>query len=740
MVSVLFCDVVGSTALGESTDAEALRGLLARYFERMRVIVERHGGSVEKFIGDAVMAVFGVPAVHEDDALRACRAAVEMREAFPGLGIEGRIGVCTGEVVAGSEERLATGDALNVAARLQQAAAPGEVLIAAATRALVAGAVEVEPVAPLELKGKSRPVQAFRLLSARAAVERRHDMRFVGRERELALIAEAWGRTLADRRCELVTIVGDAGLGKSRLTAEALGSIDARILRGRCLPYGVGITYWPVVEVVKQLGALPSDPAAAAAIRSLLGESAAGTSAEEIAWAFRKLLEEQAPLVVVFDDIQWGEETFLDLVEHVALLSSGAPILLLCMARPELLDARPSWPVAVRLEPLGVGDAARLIGSAPEAVRARIAACRRRQPALHRRDAGDGRRGGRRDRGAADVEGAAGGPPRPARRGRAAGARAGRGRGRGLPPRRRAGARPGGDPGHAAAGGARAPGADPPRRGAVRARGRLPLPAPADPRRRLRGAPEGLRADLHELLRRTGSKSAERIWSSWTRSSATTSSRPPATGASSDSRDQRRCGASGSPARGRRPTRSLARRRPGRRRAARAGAAADAAGAPGRRARARPRPGALRKSPGGRQQRSPTAAAERARSAGDETAEALARVGATYYRTFFADDPAIDELETRARRALPLLEQAERPRRARARLGCAQVRSPQLALPLRGLRARVGAGAPSRPVGRPAQIRSLPARPRARLRPAARGRGPTKIDALLPENPHPSCC
>ena len=148
VVSVLFCDVVGSTALGESTDPEALRALLARYFERMKAIVERHGGSVEKFIGDAVMAVFGVPPVHEDDALRACRAAVEMREAFAGLGIEGRIGVSTGEVVTGTEERLATGDAVNVAARLQQAAQPGEVLIAEATRALVGDAVDVEPVEP----------------------------------------------------------------------------------------------------------------------------------------------------------------------------------------------------------------------------------------------------------------------------------------------------------------------------------------------------------------------------------------------------------------------------------------------------------------------------------------------------------------------------------------------------------------------------------------------------------------
>ena len=374
LVSVLFCDVVGSTALGESTDAEALRALLARYFERMKTVIERHGGTVEKFIGDAVMAVFGVPVVHEDDALRACRAALEMREAFADLGIEGRIGVSTGEVVTGSEERLATGDALNVAARLQQAAAPGEVLIAAPTRELAAGALDVDRVEPLVVKGKREPVAAFRLLGARAAVERRHDTSFVGRERELAAIAEAWGRAVSDQRCELVTIVGDAGLGKSRLAAEVLGSIEARIVHGRCLPYGVGVTYWPVVEVVKQLGALPSDPAAAAAIRSLVGESETGTSAEVIAWGLRKLLEEQAPLVVVLDDIQWGEETFLDLIEHVALLSSGAPLLLLCMARPELLDSRPTWPVAVRLGPLNDSDVARLIGSAgPEAFRVKIA-------------------------------------------------------------------------------------------------------------------------------------------------------------------------------------------------------------------------------------------------------------------------------------------------------------------------------------------------------------------------------
>jgi class 3 adenylate cyclase/tetratricopeptide (TPR) repeat protein len=355
VVTVLFCDVVGSTALGESTDPEALRALLARYFGRMREIVERHGGSLEKFIGDAVMAVFGVPAVHEDDALRACRAAVEMRDAFAGLGIEGRIGVSTGEVVTGTEERLATGDVVNVAARLEQAAPPGAVLVGQPTVALVREAVEVEPVEPLELKGKAEPVSAYRLLRVCDVPERRHATRFVGRERELALLREAWDRVRAEQRCELVTVVGEAGVGKSRLVAEALTAIDATVVRGRCLPYGEGITYWPVVEVLKQLDLVPTDEAAAASIRSLLGETEAASSGEEIAWAFRKTVEQAAserPLLVVFDDIQWGEETFRDLIEHVALLSSGEPILLLCVARPELTERRPDWPVTFRLEPL----------------------------------------------------------------------------------------------------------------------------------------------------------------------------------------------------------------------------------------------------------------------------------------------------------------------------------------------------------------------------------------------------
>ena len=363
-VTVLFCDITGSTELGESLDPERLRALLARYFERMQEIVERHGGVVEKFIGDAVMAVFGVPASHEDDALRAVRAAVEMRDALPDLGLQGRIGVTTGQVVTGTEERLATGDAVNVAARLEQSAQPGEVLIGQPTLALVREAVEVEPLEPLELKGKAEPVQAARLLRVHEAPARRDTARFVGRDREVALVREAWERATSERRCELFTLVGEPGVGKSRLVAEALATIEAAVVRGRCVPYGDGITYWPVVEVLKQLDLLPADEVAAEAIRSLLGETESTTSADEIAWAFRKTLERAAadrPLVVVFDDIQWGQETFLDLIDHVVLLSSGAPVLLLCIARPELLERRPAWPVALRLPPLDDAAVAELI-------------------------------------------------------------------------------------------------------------------------------------------------------------------------------------------------------------------------------------------------------------------------------------------------------------------------------------------------------------------------------------------
>ena len=406
----------------------------------MKAIVERHGGKVEKFIGDAVMAVFGVPVAHEDDALRAVRAAAEMRDALPALDVQARIGVNTGEVVTGTEERLATGDAVNVAARLEQAAQPGEVLLGAPMLALIRDAVEVEEVEPLALSGKAEHVAAYRLVRVQEAPERRHEARFVGRVRDLALLREAWERAQTEGRCELVTVAADAGVGKSRLVAEALAPLDAQVARGRCLPYGEGITYWPVVEVVKQLDARPDDEAAAAAIRSLLGETEVQTSAEDIAWAVRKTLEQAAatrPLAVVFEDVHWGEEPFLDLVEHVALLSTGAPILLVCMARPELLERRPAVASCTTARAACPGRRRRAYPAHSRAGAARAdRAGRWGQPALHHRDAGDDRRRGGRHRRPADAAGAPHGAPRPAGAARARRARARRGRGGDLPPRR----------------------------------------------------------------------------------------------------------------------------------------------------------------------------------------------------------------------------------------------------------------------------------------------------------------
>jgi class 3 adenylate cyclase/tetratricopeptide (TPR) repeat protein len=378
VVTVLFCDVTGSTALGERIDPESLRRVMARYFETAKAIVERHGGTVEKFIGDAVMAVFGVPTVHEDDALRAVRAAAELRgglgelndelEAGYGTRLELRMGVNTGEVVTGTEERLATGDAVNVAARLEQAARPGEVLLGEETYRLVRDGIEAEPAPPVEAKGKSEPLGAYRLVSVGAeAPARRHGARMIGRERQRELLEGAFANVASDRSCHLFTILGAAGVGKSRLAQEFLAGVDATVVGGRCLSYGEGISYWPVTEVVKQL--VPAGETTGP-LASILGDESVAGSPEEIAWAFRKLLEAstaERPLVVVFDDLHWGEPTFLDLVEHVADLSRGAPILLLCMARPELLDARPAWgggklnATTALLEPLAPEETGELV-------------------------------------------------------------------------------------------------------------------------------------------------------------------------------------------------------------------------------------------------------------------------------------------------------------------------------------------------------------------------------------------
>jgi class 3 adenylate cyclase len=316
VVTVLCC-IVGSTVVGESVDPEALE---VRCFEPLTGIVEAHGGSVESFIGDAVMVVFGVPMAHEDDALRACRAAVELREALPELGISVRVGVNSGEVLTGTGERLVTGDAVTVAARLDQAAQAGEALISAATLRRVRAAVDVGEERRLTLNGKAEPVTAYPLLAAAGELQRPFATPMIGRARELHGLRDAFARTLADRSCQLFTVLGSAGVGKSRLAAEFLKTVEARVVRGRCLSYGEAIAYWPVVEILKQLEPLPEGDAAHP-LRSLLGATDSPASTEEIAWGFRRLLEQEAqaePLVCVLDDLNWGEETLLDLVEHVA--------------------------------------------------------------------------------------------------------------------------------------------------------------------------------------------------------------------------------------------------------------------------------------------------------------------------------------------------------------------------------------------------------------------------------------
>jgi DNA-binding SARP family transcriptional activator len=384
VVTVLVYDITGSP--GESSDPESLRALLADCFEQVRAAVERHGGTVEKVVGEAMMAVFGVPRLHEDDALRAVRAAVELRDALPELGIAGGIGVTTGEVVTGTEERLATGSVVRVAARLGQAAQPGEVLIGSETLRLVRDAVVVEAVDPLVLKGRSEPMRAWRLQQLTGGGPRRRSAPMVGRERQLEMLQGSLANARHDLACQLFTILGSAGVGKSRLVAEFLATLDATVVGGRCLSYGDGITYWPVIEALKQVDTRPTDEAAAAVVAGLLGETLQPLTPDEIAWAFRKTLEaaaDERSLVCVFDDLHWGEPAFLDLVEHVADFSRDAPILLLCLARPELLEHRAGWAggklnaTTLLLEPLTPAETDQLIdrlGPEPlnDALRARV--------------------------------------------------------------------------------------------------------------------------------------------------------------------------------------------------------------------------------------------------------------------------------------------------------------------------------------------------------------------------------
>jgi class 3 adenylate cyclase/tetratricopeptide (TPR) repeat protein len=368
-VTVLFADVTGSTALGERLDPESLRRVMARYFEAARRSIERHGGTLEKFIGDAVMAVFGVPVVHEDDALRALRAAVDVRAGLAalneelerdyGVSLEVRVGVNTGEVVTGTAERLATGDAVNIAARLQQAAEPGEILLGEPTFALARDAVEADLLAPIALKGKSDPITQYRLrrvIEGAAAIDRRFEAPLVGRRAELESVRVAYDAAVAERRCRLVTVFGPPGIGKSRLSREVAAelSAEASVLVGRCLPYGEGITYWPLREIFAAMGA-----------EAELSTTLDTDVAEEVFWGVRKALEQRArerPLALVVEDIHWAEPTLLDLLEHLHDWTREAPIFVLCLSRPELRDGRPGWAgEALTLQPLSKAESEQLI-------------------------------------------------------------------------------------------------------------------------------------------------------------------------------------------------------------------------------------------------------------------------------------------------------------------------------------------------------------------------------------------
>ena len=402
VVTIVFSDLMGSTTLGEQLDSEALGEVIDAYFAEMRAALEGHGGTIEKFIGDAVMAVFGVPTVREDDALRAVRAALEMKERLAvlnesleqryGVRLANRTGVNTGELVAAANavsgsQRLVIGDAVNVTARLEQAAPANDILIGERTYRLVRDLVEVEEMEPLALKGKSEPVPAYRLIAVTEgdALVRHHERPMFGREQELTILRGALEDATANNRGRMVTVLAQAGMGKSRLTHEFAAEVEpeAQVLRGRCLSYGRGITYWPLVEIVRQAAAITDDdpPELAFAklarlagdngvserVASVMGLWDAQFPVEEIMWGARKLLERvagQRPLVVIFDDIHWAELTLLELIEHLAD-SAEAPLLVVCPARLDLLELRADWPEPrIALQALTDTDMGRIVENA----------------------------------------------------------------------------------------------------------------------------------------------------------------------------------------------------------------------------------------------------------------------------------------------------------------------------------------------------------------------------------------
>jgi class 3 adenylate cyclase len=392
-VTVLFADVVGSTVLGESHDPERYRRVLARYFDRMRGIVVAHGGTVEKFIGDAVMAVFGLPTAHEDDALRAVRAAAQIQREVGAMAdaathgdipLRWRVGVNTGEVSAGGpgEHTFATGDAVNLAARLQQAGGPGQILLGASTHELVRDAVTVERVPDLDVRGKRRPVTAHRLVEVApgaAGRARRFDQPFVGRSEELALIDWVRRRAIATPSVQLATVYGAAGVGKTRLVATALDGTEVRTVWGRCLPYGDGVTYWPIVEALTAAVGLAQDDdeattiakladpvgdrvdratvAAVAATLGLTGDALAADPTGTLR-TYLTALAGRDGLVVVVDDLHDAQPALLDLLGSL-VRARPSPLLVVAIARPELLERHPTWgagtpnALSITLEPLG---------------------------------------------------------------------------------------------------------------------------------------------------------------------------------------------------------------------------------------------------------------------------------------------------------------------------------------------------------------------------------------------------
>jgi DNA-binding SARP family transcriptional activator len=357
LVTVLFVDVVESMAIADALDAEALGRVLSGYFETVSAALTRHGGTVEKYAGDAVMAVFGIPVSHEDDALRAARAALDIRDAVGVLnerlveqhnvGLAIRIGLESGEVVTTPTEvrqRLVTGEAVGIASRLEQSAGADEIVVGELAGRLIDHAARLEPLGELEIRGKRKPVRAFRLLEIEAvapAFGRRLDAALVGRKRELAALRRGLKKAVEASGVRVAIVVGTPGVGKSRLAAElARRAKDVTTLWGRCLSYGEGITYWPLREVVQQAAESDEREAILAAL-----DADTPPPAPEIAWRFRKLCQALAgeqPLILVFDDVHWAEPTFLELIEHLADKGEGA-VLVVCMAREELLEERPSF-------------------------------------------------------------------------------------------------------------------------------------------------------------------------------------------------------------------------------------------------------------------------------------------------------------------------------------------------------------------------------------------------------------